>query len=343
MCPRSRATRPPPPRRAPARPRHRVVVVAYDRVALFELAIATEVFGLPRPELGVPWYEFSVCSLEQNPMRATGSIEIRARSGLGALERADTVIVPGWRDPAETPPRRLVAALRRAHSRGARLVSICSGAFVLAATGLLDGKRATTHWRYTDALRRAYPSIQVEPDVLHVNHGRVFTSAGSAAGIDLCLHLVRLDHGAEIANQVARRLVVPPHRDGGQAQYIDRPIPREAGRGLAKALEWALSHLDEPIAVTQLAAAAALSSRTFLRRFQAELGTTPHAWLNLQRVLAAQRLLEEAGASIEEVAASVGFRTAQTLRLHFRRILRTSPTGYRRQFFTRSRLDRARR
>jgi transcriptional regulator GlxA family with amidase domain len=185
-------------------------------------------------------------------------------------------------------------------------------------------------------LRRAYPSIQVEPDVLHVDDGRVFTSAGSAAGIDLCLHLVRLDHGAEIANQVARRLVVPPHRDGGQAQFIDRPVPREPGRGLAKALEWALSRLDEPIGVNELASAAALSPRTFLRRFQEGLGTTPHAWLTLQRVLAAQRLLEKAGASIEEVAASVGFGTAQTLRLHFRRILRTSPTGYRKQFFTRS-------
>jgi AraC family transcriptional activator FtrA len=311
-------------------------VVAYDQVALFELAIATEVFGLARPELGVPWYEFAVCSLERRPLRATGSIEIRTRGGLGLLGRADTIIVPGWRDPSEAPPRRLVAALKRAHARGARLVSICSGVFVLAATGLLDGKRATTHWRYTDQLRRAYPSIQVEPDVLHVDDGRVFTSAGSAAGIDLCLHLVRLDHGAEIANQVARRLVVPPHRDGGQAQFIDRPVPREPGRGLAKALEWALSRLDEPIGVNELASAAALSPRTFLRRFQEGLGTTPHAWLTLQRVLAAQRLLEKAGASIEEVAASVGFGTAQTLRLHFRRILRTSPTGYRKQFFTRS-------
>jgi AraC family transcriptional regulator, transcriptional activator FtrA len=335
MPPRSRVARQTYPRAA-ARPRHRVVVVAYDRVALFELAIATEVFGLARPELGVPWYEFAVCSLERRPLQATGSIEIRTRGGLGLLERADTIIVPGWRDPTEAPPRRLIAALTRAHARGTRLVSICSGVFVLAATGLLDGKRATTHWRYTDQLRRAYPSIRVEPDVLHVDDGRVFTSAGSAAGIDLCLHLVRLDHGAEIANQVARRLVVPPHRDGGQAQFIDRPIPREPGRALAKALEWALSRLDEPIGVNELAAAAALSPRTLLRRFQEGLGTTPHAWLTLQRVLAAQRLLEKAGASIEEVAASVGFRTAQTLRLHFRRIMRTSPTGYRKQFFTRS-------
>jgi AraC family transcriptional regulator, transcriptional activator FtrA len=311
-----------------------VVVVAYDRLALFELAIVTEVFGLPRPELGIPWYEFAVCSLERGNLRATGAIEVRSKGGLGLLERADTIIVPGWRDPSEVPPARLLAALRRAHARKARLVSICSGVFVLAAAGLLEGKRATTHWRYTEILRERYPSIQVEPDVLHVDDGQVFTSAGSAAGIDLCLHLVRLDHGAEIANQVARRLVVPPHRDGGQAQYIDRPVPTESGRGLARALEWALSHLDQAVGVSELASAAALSPRTFLRRFQAELGTTPHAWLTRQRVLAAQRLLESARDSVEEVAAAVGFGTAQTLRLHFRRIVRTSPTAYRRQFST---------
>ncbi|HEX5030078.1 MAG TPA: transcriptional regulator FtrA [Candidatus Eisenbacteria bacterium] len=316
------------------RSRHRVVLVAYDRLALFELAIATEVFGLPRPELAIPWYAFSVCALERGPLRATGAIEFRSKHGLGLLNTADTIIVPGWRDPLETPPSRLLSALRRAHARGARLVSICSGAFVLAATGLLDGKRATTHWRYTDILRERYPSIRVEPDVLYVEQGRIFTSAGSAAGIDLCLHLVRLDYGAEVANQVARRLVVPPHRDGGQAQYIAEPVPKEPGGGLAKALEWALAHLDETLGVNDLAGVAALSPRTFLRRFHAELGTTPHAWLNRQRVLTAQRLLEGARASVEEVAASVGFGTAQTLRLHFRRVLRTSPTAYRRHFST---------
>lgn len=330
------AMAPPTPRRKPGpsrRRRHRVVVIAHDRIGLFELAIATEVFGLPRPELRIPWYEFAVCSLERHPLRATGSVEIRVQGGLGLLARASTIIVPGWRDPEEAPPRRLVRALVRAHARGARLVSICTGVFVLAATGLLDGKRATTHWRYTEALRRAYPSIRVEPDVLHVDDGRVFTSAGSAAGIDLCLHLVRLDYGAEVANQVARRLVVAPHRDGGQAQFISRPVPREPGRGLAKVLDWALSRLDEPIGVKELASVAALSERTFLRRFEAELGTTPHSWLTLQRVLVAQRLLETTGTSVEEVARRAGF-TAQTLRLHFQRILRTSPTGYRRQFST---------
>jgi len=317
----------------PRRP-HRIVVVAYDRVALFELAIAVEVFGLPRPELDVPWYDFAVCSADPGVLRATGALRVRARWGLGAIARADTIIVPGWRDPLETPPARLLSALRRAHRRGARLVAICSGVFVLAATGLLDGKRATTHWRYVDVLRARYPTILVEPDVLYVQEGRVFSSAGSAAGIDLCLHLVRLDHGADIANQVARRLVVSPHREGGQAQFIASPVPGRPGRGLGRALDWALAHIDRPLGVGEMAKAAALSPRTFVRRFRAELGSTPHRWLIRQRVLAAQRQLEASRLSIEEVAGSVGFGTAQTLRLHFRRLLRTSPTAYRRRFAT---------
>jgi AraC family transcriptional activator FtrA len=312
-----------------------VVVVAYDRVALFELAIAVEVFGLPRPELSVRWYEFAVCSLDPGPLRATGAIQVQARGGLRQLDRADTIIVPAWRDPHEMPPARLRAALRRAHRRGARVVSICSGAFVLAAAGLLDGRRATTHWRYTDALQKLHPKIRVEPDVLYVEEDGVFTSAGSAAGIDLCLHLVRLDHGAEIANQVARRLVVSPHRDGGQAQYITRPMAAQPGGGLARAMQWAVAHLDRPLSVQDLARAATVSPRTIVRRFRAEIGTTPHRWLTRQRVLAAQRLLEDARTSIEEVAGAVGFGTAQTLRLQFRRILRTSPTAYRRHFSTR--------
>ena len=316
--------------------RHRVVVLAYDRLALFETAIAVEVFGLPRPELKVPWYDFAVCSLERGPLRATGALRLEARRGIHALETADTILVPGWRDPEERPPEALLRAIRRAYDRGARIVSICSGVFVLAAAGLLEGKRATTHWRYTETLRRLHPSIRVEPDVLYVQEGRVFTSAGSAAGIDLCLHLVRLDHGAEIANQVARRLVVSPHRDGGQAQFVARPVPAEVASGLGRALEWAIARLGKSIGVPDLARAAALSPRTLVRRFHAELGSTPHRWLNRQRVLEAQRQLESSPRSIEEVAEAVGFGTAQTLRLHFRRVLGTSPTAYRRRFTTRS-------
>lgn len=315
------------------RRRHRVVAVAYDRCALFELAIAVEVFGLPRPELDVPWYEFSVCSVERGPLRSTsGALRLATTRGLATLATADTILVPGWRDPAETPPRALLDAIRRAHHRGARVVSICSGVFVLAAAGLLDGRRATTHWRYTEILRSRYPSIDVEPDVLYVQDGRVFTSAGSAAGIDLCLQLVRLDHGAEIANQVARRLVVSPHRDGGQAQFIAQPVPARPAGGLAPAMDWALARLDRSIGVGDLARVAALSPRTLLRRFRDEVGDTPHRWLLRQRVLAAQRQLESSRAGIEEIASAVGFGTAQTLRLHFRRILRTSPNAYRRRF-----------
>src|SRR5580765_2156719 len=288
------------PSRRHRRPK-RVVVIAYDRVALFELAIAVEVFGLPRPELEIPWYDFEVCTIDPGPLRATGALSIRARRGLGALAGAHTIIVPGWRDPDETPPTRLLQALRRAHRRGARIVSICSGVFVLAAAGLLDGKRATTHWRYTDSLRARFPTIRIEPDVLYVAECRVFTSAGSAAGIDLCLHLVRLDHGAEVANHVARRLVVAPHRDGGQAQFIAHPVPAQPGHGLARATDWALAHLDRPLGVDDLARAAALSPRTFARRFEAEVGSTPHRWLIHQRVVAAQRRLENSRLSVEHV------------------------------------------
>jgi AraC family transcriptional activator FtrA len=313
-----------------------VTALAYDRTSLFELAIAVEVFGLPRPEIRDPWYAFAVCAFEPGPLRATGGLRIEPRRGLAELERADTILVPGWRDPRERPPERVLAALRRAHARGARVVSICSGFFVLAAAGLLDGKRATTHWRYADLARELHPRVRLEPDVLYVQDGNLFTSAGSAAGLDLALHLVRLDFGAQVANEVSRRLVIPPHRDGGQAQFIAHAVPKEPGGGLARALEWALAHLDRPLSVDQLARAAALSPRTFVRRFKGEVGSTPHAWLTRQRVLAAQRRLESAKESIEEVAEAVGFGTAQTLRLHFRRALRTSPTAYRRRFTTRA-------
>jgi AraC family transcriptional activator FtrA len=312
------------------------VVVAYDRLALFELAIATEVFGLPRPEIRTPWYDFAVCSFDRGPLRATGAVRVQGQRSLRALEDADTIIIPGWRDPLEAPPAALLGAVRRAHERGARVVSICSGVFVLAAAGLLDGKRATTHWRYTEILRARHPEVRVEPDVLYVQEGNVFTSAGSAAGIDLCLHLVRLDHGAEIANQVARRLVVSPHRDGGQAQFVAHPMPEARQDGLGRTLDWALARLAQPLDVRQMARAASLSARTLVRRFHAELGSTPHRWLNRQRVLEAQRQLEQSGRSIEEVAEAVGFGTAQTLRLHFRRVLGTSPTTYRRRFTVRA-------
>ena len=313
---------------------HRVIAVVYDGLCTFEFAIVVEIFGLPRPELPVDWYRFSVCSLEGAPVRATGGVRVTATSGLRALRGGETIVIPGWRDPDEIPPAALLNALRRAHDRGARLMSICSGVFVLAAAGLLDGKRATTHWMYADRLRQRYPRIRLEPDVLYVDEGSILTSAGSAAGIDLCLHVVRSDYGAEIANQVARRLVVPPHRDGGQAQYVRDPIRKEGVTGLAATLDWAVSRLRSGLTVEDLARRAGMSMRTFARRFVDETGTTPHRWLTHQRLIGAQRRLEGRNDSIDEVAEAVGFETAETLRFHFRRAFGVSPTSYRKRFST---------
>jgi AraC family transcriptional activator FtrA len=316
---------------------HRVVALAYEGLCTFEFGIVVEAFALPRPELKVPWYRFTVCSLERGPVRAEGGITVRAASGLGALRGADTVVVPGWRDADETPPPALLAAVRSAYRRGARVVSICSGVFVLAAAGLLDGKRATTHWRYAERLATRFPKVAVEPDVLYVDEGRVLTSAGSAAGIDLCLHIIRTDHGAEIANLVAKRLVVPPHREGGQAQYVAAPVHREADHGMARLLDWAQANLHRALTVDALAEQARMSSRSFARHFRAQTGTTPHRWLVHQRLLLAQDRLETTHESVDRVAEWVGLQTATTLRHHFRRTFRTSPTAYRRRFTTLSR------
>lgn len=309
-----------------------VAALVYDGLCTFEFGIAVEVFGLPRPEMGADWYRFSLCSLDPGPLRATGGARITAPGGLGGLQKAGTIVIPGWRDPDEVPPTRLLNALRRAHDRGARLLSICSGVFVLAAAGLLDGKRATTHWRYADRLRSRYPSIRVEPNVLYVDEGSVLTSAGSAAGIDLCLHVVRCDYGAEKANQVARRLVMSPHREGGQAQYAPEAAAKRLPGGMAPVLDWALSRLNRPLGIDALARQTNMSARTLARRFHQETGSTPHRWLTHQRLLAAQRRLETTDDSIDKVAAAVGFETAMTLRHHFRRAFGTTPTAYRRRF-----------
>src|SRR5262245_33438657 len=309
----------------------RVVALVYDRLCTFEFGIVVEVFALPRPELSVDWYKFSVCSLDPGPIRATGGLMMQSRAGLGALRRAGTIVIPGWRDADEPPPEALKRELRLAYARGTRLVSICSGVFVLAAAGLLDGKRVTTHWRYIDRLTSRFPNISVQPDVLYVDEGRILTSAGSAAGIDLCLHIVRRDYGAEIANVVARRLVVPPHREGGQAQYAPHPIRAESNRGLAPVLDWAQEHLDRRLTIGELARKALMSTRTFARRFRQETGTTPHQWLIQQRLLHAQRLLETTSDSIDEIAEAAGFGTAATLRQHFARSRTTTPMAYRRR------------
>ncbi|HWV87271.1 MAG TPA: transcriptional regulator FtrA [Capillimicrobium sp.] len=314
-------------------PAHRVAVLAYDGMAPFELGVVVEVFGLPRPELrGRPWYALDVCATAPGPLEAVGGFAMTARHGLDRLAAADTVIVPGQRVDEPVDPE-LCAALRAAHARGARMVSICSGAFALAAAGLLDGRRATTHWRYADELRRRHPAVAVDPDVLYVDEGDVLTSAGSAAGIDLCLHLVRRDHGAEIANHVARRLVVSPHRDGGQAQFIERPVPAGAGEdAIARTMAWALERLDEPLPLERLAAHAHLSPRSFTRRFRQATGTSPARWVLDQRVRASLPLLERSDLPVEHVGAAVGIPSPAAFRRHFARAMGLPPVAYRRGF-----------
>ena len=311
---------------------HRVVAVAFDGMAPFELGIVVEVFGLPRPELGVPWYELTVCSPDRGRLRAVGGFTLSVPHGVEAIEAADTVIVPAWPRAGEPVPAGLVRALRGAHARGTRMVSICSGAFVLAAAGLLDGRRAATHWRYADRLRAEHPAVEVDDGVLYVDDGDVLTSAGSAAGIDLCLHIVRTDHGSAVANQVARRLVVAPHREGDQAQFIDRPVPAAGDDRLGPALEWALEHLAEPITVADMAARAFMSVRTFTRQFHRATGTSPMAWLIEQRVKASAARLETTDDPVEWVGRGAGFPTPASYRRHFRRVLGVSPSQYRRAF-----------
>ena len=314
-------------------PHSHVVALAYDGLCTFEFGCTYEIFGLPRPELDRPWYRFDVCAAEPGPLRAAGGLVVEAPYDLDLIERADTVVVPGWRAAGAPVPRPLLEALRRVPERGGRLVSICSGVFVLAAAGVLDGRRATTHWRYAELLARRYPDIRVDADVLYVDEGPVLTSAGSAAGLDLCLHIVRRDHGATVANGVARRLVLAPHRDGGQQQFVAAPIERGAGNGrLAALLDWLPAHLDEPLTVTDLARRAGMSLRAFQRRFRETLGTTPGEWLIRERIARARVLAETTDLSIERIAAEAGFGSVETLRYHFRRLVGTTPGRYRRSF-----------
>jgi AraC family transcriptional activator FtrA len=318
----------------PRPPQNRLVVaLAYDGLCTFEFGVAVEIFGLDRPEMGEPWYRFRVAAIEPGPLRGAGGIRVESDGGLGLVERAGTIIVPGWRGADEPVPEGLATVLRRAHGRGVRLLSFCSGVFVLAATGLLDGKRATTHWRYAQRLAQAYPKVAVVPDVLYVDEGNLLTAAGSAAGIDLSLHLIRRDFGAGAANSVARRLVVQPHRDGGQAQFIEAPVPaaREGGR-LGSLLERMRAEPGRETSISSLAKAAGMSRRTFLRRFKASTGATPGAWLAGARVARARELLKSSAAGIEEIALAAGFGSAATLRHHFRKQVKVSPAAYRQQF-----------
>lgn len=309
-----------------------VACLAYDDLSLFEAGIASEVFGIERPEFERPLYRYRVAQVEPGLLRARGGLRLQADGGLRLLGGADLIIVPGWRHHREKPPEALLRALRRAHERGAQLLSICTGAFVLAATGLLDGRAATTHWRYAAAFRERFPRVDLQPDVLYVDEGSIVTSAGSAAGIDACLHVVRRHHGSAVANQIARTMVTPPHRQAGQAQYVPAPLGPAPRGGLGPVLDWARSHLGEPLRVEDMAARAAMSQRNFLRHFSAQVGTGPKQWLRRERVAAAQTLLEQTAHGLDTVAHAVGFGSASALRAAFRETIGASPTVHRRQF-----------
>ncbi|MGO4261195.1 helix-turn-helix domain-containing protein [Lysobacter sp. TAB13] len=313
-------------------PLARLAVVAFDRISPFHLSVPCLVFE-DRGELDLPPFELRVCATEPGPIRTRAGFSIGAAYGLKTLSWADTVIVPSWRDADERAPEPLLKALRRAHDRGAQIVGLCLGAYVLAQAGLLDGRRATTHWSWSEHFAARYPQVQLQRDVLYVDDGRITTSAGTAAALDCCLHLLRRRHGAEIANRVARRLVVAPHRQGGQAQYIEQPLPASAQDDrLAAVLAWALAHLDQPHSLDALAERALMSRRTFTRRFRDSTGTTVGEWLAGQRLARAQRLLETSDHGLDAIAADTGFGTAASLRQHFSARLGTSPSAYRRGF-----------
>jgi AraC family transcriptional activator FtrA len=316
-----------------------VVALAYDGLCTFEFAIVAEIFGLPRPEMGRAWYRFAACAVEQGPLRAQGGLRVRVDAGPERLDallaEAHLIVVPGWKGPDVPVPDALCKRLTVAWTRGARLASICSGAFVLAATGLLDGRRAATHWRYAQSLQRAYPRIDVDANVLYVENERLLTSAGSAAGIDLLLHVIRSDFGPDAANRVARRLVVPPHRSGGQAQFVERPVAAYAtapDTGLGPLLDRVRAEPARRWRVADLARVAAMSERTFLRRFAEATGETPVAWLAAVRTEEVRRLLETTTYPVEEVARRSGFGNAAAMRHHFVRTTGLAPREYRERF-----------
>ncbi len=310
-----------------------IAVLAFDGMSPFHLSIPCAVFGEDRSAVGLPKFDVRVCALEPGPLVTSAGFTLETRYGLDELENVNTIIVPSWRDPNEAPPAALLAALHTAHQRGACLVGLCLGSFVLAAAGVLNGRPATTHWQCADEFARRYPQIRVNTQVLYVDDGDVLTSAGVAAGIDCCLHLLRKWCGAKIAMQVARRMVVPPHRQGSQAQYIEQPIPvRADGERITAVIDWAQQHLHLALSLDMLAKRACMGRRTFTRRFRQVTGTAVGKWLLHQRLAMAQRLLETSNHNIDSVAERAGFCSALSLRLHFRVAFNISPSNYRREF-----------
>jgi transcriptional regulator GlxA family with amidase domain len=320
---------------------HVVAVAVTDQAPIFELAVACEVFGVDRSDLVDPWYEMRLCASQPGALHTAAGLRLETTYGLDELTSADTVLVSACARPVQlAPPEPLLEALREAHERGARIASICSGVYLLAAAGLLDGRPATTHWLYAPEFARRWPAVKLDPDVLYVDDGDILTSAGTGAGIDLCLHIVELDHGTAVANAVARRMVVPPHRQGGQAQYVQPPARSTNGDVLGPVLDWARQHLDHPLTVADLAGRAQLGQRTFVRRFAATTGTSPLRWLIAERVRLAQELLETTDEPIERIARHVGFGTPANLRQHFGRATSISPQAYRQVYRHRTRHHR---
>jgi len=308
-----------------------IAVIAFNGISPFHLSVPCAVFGEDRRDAGVPQFKVLVCGAEKGALATSAGFSLAGLHGLRDLEKAGIIIVPSWRDPNELPPQPLLRALRMASHRGAILVGLCLGSYVLAAAGLLDGRRATTHWAWADDLAGRYPQIQVDRDVLYVDEGEIITSAGGAAGIDCCLHILRTLHGAEVASRVARRMVVPPHRQGGQAQYIEQPLRESAAVDrFTQALEWVRQNLDQPHSLDALAARVFMSRRTFTRRFRQATGTTVGNWLLNQRL--AQRLLETTGKQIDQIAQEAGFGSEASLRQHFNKTLKISPSRYRKEF-----------
>jgi AraC family transcriptional activator FtrA len=320
-------------------PNRLVAALVYDGLCNFEFMCAAEIFGVPRPEFGSDWYRFITVAAEPGVLRSRFGLQIQADADLAALAGAGTVILPGWKEVAgemvDPVCPEVVEALRTAYERGARLLSVCSGSYMLAATGLLDGRRATTHWRHVDAFRRRFPRVKWDADVLYIDEGQIITSAGSAAGLDAGLHLVRRDFGAGVANQLARRLVIQPHRDGGQAQFIERPVPRLDRDRIALALQDMARNLHMDFSVGELAQKCSMSERTFMRQFKRKTGVTPGDWLAIARVDRARELLESTQLSVEVIAVECGLGSATNLRHHFRRRLGISPIEYRKRFGSR--------
>ena len=309
-----------------------VAALLHEPVATFELGIVTEIFGLSRPEMGADWYRYITVSEERRPLSATGGLKIYPQAGLEMLGRAATIVIPGWRTDGAQPTPAVREALLAAYDRGTRLVSICSGAFLLAACGLLSGRQETTHWLYTDRLKALHPDILIDPEVLYVDGEQILTSAGSAAGVDLLLHIVRKDFGARAANEIARRMVMAPHREGGQAQFIDRPVPRRASDGLGSLLEAVRRRPTERWTIARMARRAAMSQRTFIRRFHESTGMRPGEWVIATRLETARFLLESTTTGLEEISRNCGFGSAAALRHHLRRRVGLTPTAYRASF-----------